>query len=748
MGSSSGDPEQPGRPPPYLGLSPYDERDADRFFGRRRERDLVVADLLTSRLTVLYGPSGVGKSSLLRAAVLPRLRQGDGLPAGGSRRVVAFVDAWHDDPARAVLGAVGAAAGADGDPGAAEVPFDEALAQLMLRTGGILLLVLDQFEEYFLYHGGDDDRLRVGLPRVLARADVRARVLVSLREDALAGLDRLDGAGSPLFGNLLRLGPLSDAAARKAIEKPLEDERVTLEPGLADEVVRLLHGREGVEPAYLQLVMRRLWDQEARVGSAVLRTESLLAMGSLREIVGDHLRDAMDRLTAPERRWMAEAFHYLVTPSGAKIAQSRHDLARLTGASAEALAAPLEKLARADARILRPVDDAPTYEIFHDVLARPLLDWRARFEAARLRRRATALGMAAAAAAAILLMLVTYILEPGWLERTELRSLDARFAFRGDAPAESDIVIVDLDDASLAALGGGDDRIPRDLHARMIDQLRDAGAGVIAYDVEFRERTPDDAQLRLAIERAGPQLLLAATRIDSEGEGEILGRPGDELPASVGYAAFPIATDDAYRQVDESVGLSGAERAEPVSSRLASFAVVAAELAGDPPEAFERAWIDYRGPAGTYRAYPFEDVLRTADPGRFEGKVVVVGTSARKQGDLHPTAAGGDRVMSGAEIQANAIATLRRDVPLRAVGAAVDAALIVLLGLLPVAIALAVRPRIAVALAAAVGVFYLVLAQLVFAAGWIVPVLDPLLALVLATVGVLVARQVALTRLR
>src|SRR5215218_5869980 len=217
MASSSGDGGRSGRASPYPGLSPYDEGDADRFFGRRRERDLVVADLLTSRLTVLYGPSGVGKSSLLRAAVLPRLRQGDGLPAGGSRRVVAFVDAWHDDPARAV----GAAAGADGDPGAAEVPFDEALAQLMLRTGGILLLVLDQFEEYFLYHGGDDDRLRVGLPRVLARADVRARVLVSLREDALAGLDRLDGAGSPLFGNLLRLGPLSDAAARKAIEKPL-----------------------------------------------------------------------------------------------------------------------------------------------------------------------------------------------------------------------------------------------------------------------------------------------------------------------------------------------------------------------------------------------------------------------------------------------------------------------------------------------------------------------------------------------
>src|SRR5690349_7670749 len=88
MGSPPGD-----RRAPYVGLSPYKEDDAGRFFGRDTERDLVIANLLTSRLTVLYGPSGVGKSSLLRAGVLPRLRSGDQLPSGGSRRRVVLVDA-------------------------------------------------------------------------------------------------------------------------------------------------------------------------------------------------------------------------------------------------------------------------------------------------------------------------------------------------------------------------------------------------------------------------------------------------------------------------------------------------------------------------------------------------------------------------------------------------------------------------------------------------------------------------------
>jgi CHASE2 domain-containing sensor protein len=774
MGSSPGEPAQPARPSPYLGLSPYGERDADLFFGRRRERELVVADLLTSRLTVLYGPSGVGKSSLLRAGVLPRLRRGDGLPSGGSRRIVALVDDWHGDPAQAVLRAVAMAAGATGDL-PEELPFDDALAQLVERADGILLLVLDQFEEYFLYHDGDG--LADGLPRFLARPDVRGRVLISLREDAVAELDRLGGAS--LFGNLLRLGPLSEPAAREAIERPLDGGAATLEPGLADAVIRLLGDREprvggarglpahvdGVEPAYLQLVMRRLWDRETAAGSSVLRIRTLGELGSLREIVGDHLREAMDRLAPAERSAMAKAFRYLVTPSGAKIAQSRSDLARLTGEDEPALAAPLENLAGADMRILRTVDERPAYEIFHDVLARPLLDWQERFRAARLRHRATALGMLAGATAAIVVTLALAFIGPAWLDKAELATVDARFALRGDASPPADVVIVDLDNAGLGgtpAAGGGsapresEGRISRDAHAAMIDVLREAGAAVIAYDFEFLEPQPGDAELRAAIERAGPQLLLAATRIDSDGQGQVLGRSGDRLSATVGYAGFPIAADGAYRQVDESVGLSGGERAEAVTSRLESFAVAAARLAGEPPERFERAWIDYRGPAGTYRTLRFANVLKmpdpaepeAPDPAEIEGKVVVVGSSARAQGDLHPTAAGGDRVLSGAEIQANAITTLRDGMSLRATAAGVEVALIVLLGLLPALLALATRARLAALLAAVAAIAFLAFAQFLFAAGWIVPVVLPMLALLLAAAGVAVLRQATVSRLR
>src|SRR3954447_8507825 len=98
MGSAPGELPQS----PYPGLSPYDEGDSALFFGRRAECELVVANLLTSRLTVLYGPSGVGKSSLLRAGVIPRLRA----PSRGSRRAIALLDAWRTDAGSAFARAI------------------------------------------------------------------------------------------------------------------------------------------------------------------------------------------------------------------------------------------------------------------------------------------------------------------------------------------------------------------------------------------------------------------------------------------------------------------------------------------------------------------------------------------------------------------------------------------------------------------------------------------------------------------
>src|SRR2546423_205877 len=88
-------------PSPYRGLDFYSEEQAKWFFGRDAERTRIISNLRTSRLTILYAESGVGKSSLLRAGVVARLRElGErSIPQRGSARFVPIVFSdWQDEP--------------------------------------------------------------------------------------------------------------------------------------------------------------------------------------------------------------------------------------------------------------------------------------------------------------------------------------------------------------------------------------------------------------------------------------------------------------------------------------------------------------------------------------------------------------------------------------------------------------------------------------------------------------------------
>lgn len=399
-------------PSPYKGLSYFGDSEYDRhfFFGRERESEIVAANLMASRLTVLYGPSGVGKSSLLRAGVASRLRSlVPRLGGEGEHPEVTIVDRWRDDP----IAAVAAAAGAP-----TQVPLADALAERALTAGAELYLVLDQMEEYLLYHGRDGGPLADELEDVLTRPGLPVHVLLGVRDDALADLDSLKRRLPGLFGNLLRLDHLTRAAARTAIEGPLRayaelgGPEVTAEGELVEAILdevttgrieQHLSGRglieEGrrerrVEAPYLQLVLARLWEVERERGSASLHVATLAELGGAERIVEEHLERALAGFDDDERELAARVFDYLVTPSGTKIAHAVDDLARYADAPAERLRHVLGMLDAA--RILRRVPPRsggpPRYEIFHDVLAPAVLAWRSRHAAERAlaRERAAA----------------------------------------------------------------------------------------------------------------------------------------------------------------------------------------------------------------------------------------------------------------------------------------------------------------------------------------------------------------------
>jgi predicted AAA+ superfamily ATPase len=87
-------PPQPRRTAPYQGLQPFAEEDAAWFFGRDTERTILVANLMAARLTLVYGGSGVGKSSILRAGVVHQLREQEQAAGQTPRLLVVYFDEW------------------------------------------------------------------------------------------------------------------------------------------------------------------------------------------------------------------------------------------------------------------------------------------------------------------------------------------------------------------------------------------------------------------------------------------------------------------------------------------------------------------------------------------------------------------------------------------------------------------------------------------------------------------------------
>ncbi|MDX6400611.1 MAG: hypothetical protein QOF27_1217 [Gaiellaceae bacterium] len=428
--------ELPAPASPYRGLAAFEDSAVDAlfFFGRDRDSQVIAANLMASRLTVLFGPTGVGKTSVLRAGVAYRLRQEGGVD-------VRIHSSWI------------------GDPG-------EALVDLSPRSGHDLYLLLDQFEEFFLYHESDltfIERLAV----TIRRPDLRVNVLIGIREDALASLDAFKAVIPHLLSNRLRLESLDRAAGEAAIRGPLQRfnelvqarRRIEIEPALVgavlDEVaagrVDLLGVGRGVvegppaadriEAPYLQLVMSRLWEVEIDRGSAVLRRKTLTELGGAAKIVEEHLEHAMGDLSARQKDAAAAMYNFLVTPSGSKIAHRTGDLARYAGID-EREAADVLRLLAAE-RIVRASFDngaGTRYEIYHDVLADAVSAWGNRHSAndamriaGEQRRRARLV----AAAALIGLVLVGAIAVFALLERSHARAQARRADARGLAAAAS-----------------------------------------------------------------------------------------------------------------------------------------------------------------------------------------------------------------------------------------------------------------------------------------------------------------------
>ena len=266
---------------------------------------------------------------------------------------------------------------------------------------------------------------------------------------------------------------------------------------------------------------------------------------------------------------------------------------------------------------------------------------------------------------------------------------------------------------------------------------------MIVYDVQFTEQTTarDDNALITAVDKAN-NVVLATAETNDQGGSNVLG--GDKFLHSIGAEA-------AASNLPEGPG-GVLQRVEYAHGGLPTLATVVARRTGHPTKAssFEKdgAWIDFHGPPGTIDTVSFSDLINgRVDPARVRGRIVVVGAASPTLQDVHPTPTS-DTPMSGPEIEANAIDTVVRGMPLHGTPRWAGLLIVLALGFLPALVSLRLRPLVAVAVVPAIAFVFLLIAQRAFDHGRILPVAMPLFALALGMVSTIGAGYAAERRQR
>ncbi|WP_437311543.1 serine/threonine-protein kinase [Sorangium sp. So ce388] len=368
---------------PFAGLSAFQEADADRFFGRAEDVASMVTRLRSQPLLAIVGASGVGKSSLVRAGIVPALKRSGGgweslilrpgreplaaladllahpalMSKGGSERPEPLDgDAWRGrlrERLRAEPGYLGA-----------------ELRAWSARKQRRVVLFVDQFEE--LYTLSCDAAERAAflscLGGVADDASSPLRVILSIRSDFIERVAEDRHFMAAVTRGLVVLPPIGRAGLREALTRPVHAARYEIEdPALIEGILDVLETTRGALPL-LQFMAARWWDLRDR-GRRLLTRESYEAIGGVAGTLASHADTVLAGMSGRQAKLCRAVFERLVTPERTRAIATLRELRELPGDPDE-----LEGVVHvlADARLLAVEtgrDDAgSTVEIVHESL--------------------------------------------------------------------------------------------------------------------------------------------------------------------------------------------------------------------------------------------------------------------------------------------------------------------------------------------------------------------------------------------
>jgi flagellar biosynthesis GTPase FlhF/energy-coupling factor transporter ATP-binding protein EcfA2 len=386
---------------PFPGLRPFESNENHLFFGRDGQSDELLRRLRERRFVAVVGTSGSGKSSLVRAGLLPSLHGGFMISAGSSWRVTIF------RPGGNPIGALATALNSEDSllpRGTADAAIQRSITEATLRrsSSGLadvvkqaripahenLLVVVDQFEEVFRYKKTDDaprpEDDAAAFVKLLLEAtrqrDVPVYVIITMRSDFLGDCSQFRDLPEAINEGQYLIPRMTRDQRREAITGPIAVGGATVTPRLVN---RLLNdvGDNPDQLPILQHALMRTWQQWARGDHAApIDTTDYESIGGMREALSRHADKAYDELPTERDRRIAERMFKLLTERGTDNREIRRptrlkEICAVTEADEGEVAAVIESFRREGRSFLMPPASVPLgadslIDISHESLIR------------------------------------------------------------------------------------------------------------------------------------------------------------------------------------------------------------------------------------------------------------------------------------------------------------------------------------------------------------------------------------------
>jgi WD40 repeat protein len=375
---------------PYLGLNTFDEADAKLFFGRDPDIQRLIEKLKGANFLAVLGASGSGKSSLVRAGLIPALRRG-GLPGSKEWMIRVFKPGARPLAELALQLAqlrgeeqrVGALTELEKDLREDERALHNAvrlrLASLRLKPEDEgqrrVLIVIDQFEEIFTLCRDDDERARFlnNLLYASAALDSRTVIVLTMRADFYYKCAVHSGLAARIAAHQYLVGPMTEENLRRAIEQPAQLAGLRVEPTLMAEVLAELSQQPGSLPL-MEHALLEVWKRHAP-SAGMLTLRAYLESGGVKGALAKRAEETYESMSHREKEIVRHVMLRLTQPGdGTDDTRRRAKLSELVTSGDESAAVEEVVKKFADERLLTTNREDQTedqvVDVSHEALIR------------------------------------------------------------------------------------------------------------------------------------------------------------------------------------------------------------------------------------------------------------------------------------------------------------------------------------------------------------------------------------------